>query len=81
MSGGVPRWYRSILEGETVLDHLEDRERIGRFVVLRDVDGRVHAVAANSVMAVCDDDEGALILLPGGRLIHVDSTCMRYSPG
>lgn len=50
---------------------LEEGERIGRFVILRDVDGRTHAVAAGSVAAVCQTDEGALVMLPGGRLVHV----------
>lgn len=50
---------------------LGEGTKIGRFVVLRDVDGRVHAVAAGSVGAVCETEDGALLLLPGGRLIHV----------
>ena len=49
---------------------LQEGERVGRFVVFRDLDGQVHAVAAGSVGAVCQTDEGAIILLPGGRLIH-----------
>lgn len=50
---------------------LEEGERIGRFIILRDVDGRTHAVAAGSVAAVCQTDEGALVMLPGGKLVHV----------
>jgi hypothetical protein len=50
---------------------LQEGERIGRFVVVRDLDGHVHAVAAGSVGAICATDEGALLLLPGGRLIHL----------
>lgn len=49
-----------------------DGQRFGRFVVVRDVDGRAHAVAAGSVAAVCETDEGAaVIMLPGGKLVHV----------
>lgn len=48
-----------------------DGERVGRFVVLRDRDGQLHAVSAGSVGAVCETDDGVLLLLPGGRLIHV----------
>jgi hypothetical protein len=51
---------------------LEEGERVGRFVVLRDVEGRMHAVAATSVCAICEDHGGALLLLPGGRMIRVD---------
>ena len=51
---------------------LEEGERVGRFVVLRDVEGRMHAVAATSVCAICEDDGGALLMLPGGRMIRVE---------
>ena len=50
---------------------LHEGERVGRFVVLRDVDGRIHAVAAGSVGAVCETDDGTLLMLPGGRMVHV----------
>ena len=50
---------------------LEDGQRIGRFVVLRDLAGQRHAIAAGSVGAVCETDDGSLLLLPGGRLVHV----------
>jgi hypothetical protein len=51
---------------------LEEGERVGRFVVLRDVDGRVHAVAAGAVSAICETEDGALLLLPGGRMIQME---------
>ena len=50
---------------------LSEGERVGRFVVLRDIEGRVHAVAAGSVGAVCETDDGTLLMLPGARLLHV----------
>ena len=53
----------------TVLLH--EGERIGRFVVLRDLDGRLHAVSAGAVGAICENDDGSVLLLPGGRLIQV----------
>ena len=46
-------------------------ERVGRFVVLRDIEGRVHAVAAGSVGAVCKTDDGTMLMRPGARLLHV----------
>ena len=46
-------------------------ERVGRFVVFRDIEGRVHAVAAGSVGAVCETDDGTMLMLPGARLLHV----------
>jgi hypothetical protein len=40
-------------------------------VVIRDVDGRRHAISAGSVAAICETDDGVLILLPGGRMVHL----------
>ena len=51
---------------------LEEGTRIGRFVTLRDTNGVLHAVAASSVAAICEMDDGALVMLPGGRMIQVD---------
>lgn len=50
---------------------LEEGERVGRFVILRDTDGTTHAVAAVSVAAICQTEDGVLLMLPGGRMIHV----------
>lgn len=50
---------------------LQEGTRVGRYVVLRDMDGRTHAVASGSVAAICETDDGALLMLPGGRLVHV----------
>ena len=50
---------------------LGEGERVGRFVVPRDRDGLLHAVAAGSVGALCETEDGVLLLLPGGRLIYV----------
>ena len=49
----------------------EEGERVGRFVILRDVDGVLHAIASGSVAAVCQIDDGALLMLPGGRMVRV----------
>lgn len=57
----VAGWDRRLLDGT----------KVGRFVVLRDMDGRTHAVSAGAVGAVCETDDGALLMLPGGRMIHV----------
>ena len=59
-------------EGPSVSDGgLHEGDRIGRFVILRDVDGCIHAVAAVSVAAACETDDGTLLMLPGGRMVHV----------
>ena len=44
---------------------------IGRFVVLRDLEGRSLAVAAGSVAAISETDDGALLMLSGGRMVQV----------
>jgi hypothetical protein len=46
--------------------------RIGRFVVLRDVEGKRHAMAAAAVAALCECDDGTLLMVPGGRLVQVE---------
>ena len=50
---------------------LEAGMRVGRFVIVRDVEGRTHAVSATGVSAAFETDDGTLLLLPGGRMIHV----------
>ena len=47
-------------------------ERVGRFVVFRDSDGRMVAVAAGSVSAVCETDDGGVAMQVGGRLVRID---------
>lgn len=50
---------------------MEEGERRGRFVMIRDSDGRLHALSATSVSVVCEDaDGGCLLLIPGGRMIR-----------
>lgn len=48
-----------------------DGERVGRYLVIRDVDGRRHAIGAGSISAITEVDDGSLLLLPGGRLVEV----------
>ena len=50
---------------------LVEGERVGRYVVLRDRDGQLHAVSLTGVGAMCETDDGVILLLPGGRMIHV----------
>jgi len=56
---------------------LTEGQRVGRFVILRDLEGHLHAIAAGSVGAICEIDDGCLILLPGGRMIQVGQTLAR----
>ena len=52
-------------------EELEEGTRVGRFVILRDVNGATHAVAISSIAAICGTDDGALLMLPGARMVHV----------
>lgn len=52
---------------------LQEGERMGRFVAVRDADGLMHAISASAVVAVCSAaDGGCVLLLPGGRLMRVE---------
>lgn len=51
---------------------MDDSDRVGRFVILRDAEGRLHAVAATAVAAICEEGGMTILLLPGGSLIRVD---------
>jgi hypothetical protein len=53
---------------------LREGKRVGRFLVLRDLDGHLHAVSAEAVSAICETDLGSLLLLPGGRLIQIEQS-------
>ncbi len=50
---------------------LGEGQRVGRYVLLRDVEGVLMAVAPGAVGAVCQTDTGAVLLLPGGRMVQV----------
>lgn len=48
-------------------------ERVGRYVMLRDLEGRLHALSPNAVCAICDNGEGgSVLMLPGGKFIQVE---------
>ena len=56
---------------------LTEGTRVGRFVILRDLEGHLHAIAAGSIGAICETDDGSLILLPGGRLLQVSQPLVK----
>ncbi len=45
--------------------------QIGRFILLCDVDERMHPVAAGTNSAICETDPGMLLMLPADRTVHV----------
>jgi hypothetical protein len=51
---------------------LEEGDRAGRFVIVRDRDGYLHALAAGAVGAVCEVEDGGVVILSGGRMLRVD---------
>ena len=52
-------------------DGLKEGERIGRFLIVRDQDGCLHAVAAGAVSILREADDGTLLLLSGGKMLSV----------
>ncbi len=51
---------------------LADGARVGRFVILRDIDGRRHATVVTGILALSDADDGdTLVHLPAGRILRV----------
>ena len=71
-------------EGGGVEAPLIEGTRVGRYVIVRDVDGRMHALASNAVGAACETDDGTLLMLPGAKLVHVPrklSTVLQWLDG
>jgi len=52
-------------------ESLGEGSRVGRYVIIRDTSGTLHAVSPVSVSAACEMDDGTLLLMPGGRMIAV----------
>ena len=53
---------------------LEEGQRVGRFLLVRDQDGCLHAVASSAIGLLREDDEGTLLMLSGGRMLSVPRT-------
>lgn len=49
----------------------EEGARVGRYVLLRDEDGCLHALSASAISALRECDEGCLLLLTGSRMLRV----------
>ena len=55
-----------------MLEEVPDGTRVGRYLLLRDVDGRRHALLATAVHAASQEEDGdTMLLLPGGRALRV----------
>ncbi len=52
-------------------ERLQEGQRIGRFLLLRDQDGALNAVAAGAVSMMREVDDGTLLLMSGGRVLSV----------
>ncbi len=50
---------------------LQEGDRVGRFLVVRDQDGILHAVAAGAVTVMQETDDGTVLLMSGGRMLSV----------
>jgi hypothetical protein len=58
-------------------DCLEEGQRVGRFLLLRDQDGCMHAVAAGSVSVLREADGATLVMLSGGKVLKVERALHR----
>ena len=55
----------------------EEGTRVGRYVLLRDEDGCLHALSASAVAGLRECDEGCLLLLTGNRMLRVSHPLSR----
>ena len=51
---------------------LHEGERVGRYVIMRDQDGCLHALAAGHVGVLREVDDGTLLMLSGGKILLVN---------
>ena len=51
--------------------------RIGRYVLLRDVNGCLYALSATAVSALCETEDGCLLMLLGGRVVPLTHSMSR----
>ena len=56
---------------------LEEGSRVGRYVLLRDADGCLYALTATAVAALCETEDGCLLMLPGGRIMRLNHPISR----
>ncbi len=56
---------------------LKEGDRVGRFVMFRDRDGHLVAVAAGAVSGICEIDEGGVLIQFSGKLVHVDQPMVK----
>ena len=50
---------------------LHEGQRVGRYIVVRDMEGTTCAVSAGAVSALRETDSGTLLMLSGGKLLDI----------
>ena len=50
---------------------LHEGQRVGRYVVVRDMEGTTCAVSAGAVSALRETDSGTLLMLSGGKMLEI----------
>ena len=58
-------------------DQKEEGTRVGRYVLLRDEDGCLHALSSSTVTGLRECDEGCMLLLTGSRMLRVSHPLSR----
>ena len=51
--------------------------RIGRYVLIRDQEGCLHALSSSAVAGIRESDDGSLLLLTGGRMLQLSHPMLR----
>ncbi len=55
----------------------EEGTRVGRYVLIRDEDGCLHALSASAIAGLRECDEGCMLLLTGSRMLRVSHPLSR----
>lgn len=58
-------------------DQEEEGTRVGRYILLRDEDGCLHALSSSAVTVLRECDEGCMLLLTGSRMLRVSHPLSR----
>ncbi len=65
-------------DGSDAAELLREGDRVGRYVILRDIEGHWYAIAAGAASALRQCEDGTtLLMLPGGKLMHVPHSLPR----
>jgi hypothetical protein len=53
------------------MQDVQEGERVGRFVLVRETEGHWHALSMQAVYAISELDDGCVLALYGGKLLRL----------